>query len=375
MITNKVIVLGPDHYNTLWIVRSLGMMGLIPFVIILNPNGKSFVSKSKYCNGYVIKSNKGDIIRFLLDQICDEKKVLFTSSDELAELLDKNYNILSNKYFIQNCNEQQGCLSYWMDKKNMLLKAADCGLIIPKSISFSTSGSCDISLVKYPCLVKPEMSAEASKDNFRICKNEEDLILAIQDVKNKCSRILVQEYIKPEYEFLIYGVSTDTEICIPGGLRKIHTCNSLRNLGMMSYACLSSDIPRQLGSLEKVKAFVRAIGYRGLFSVEFLMTKDEAYFLEINLRNDGTCYITTQAGVNMPAIWAYSLLRKNTSSLPRIFKRKYTYGMNEINYIKYTFSLKSIYNCIKEISKTNAFSLIKFNDMKPVIYKVLHKMI
>ena len=369
MINNNVVVLGPDHYNTLWLVRSLGMAGHKPFVIIHSRHNKSFVSKSIYLNGYIIIRDKENIIRFLLEQT--GKKIIFTSSDELAELLDQNYNILSSKYFIQNCNYQQGSLSYWMDKNKMVVKAADCGLTTPISLSLQTYSNRDISMVKYPCIVKPELSAKASKDNFRLCNNVEELNQAIQEVKSKCARILVQEYIKPKYEYLIYGVSTDTEICIPGGLRKIHTCSSLNNLGMMSYSCLSNEIPKQIGSLDKIKDFIKAIGYKGLFSVEFIITDDKAYFLEINLRNDGTCYITTQAGVNMPAIWAYSCMGKDSSKLSRSFVRKDTYGMNEVNYFKYTFKLKHFIRCVKEILKTKAFSLIKINDMKPVAYKTI----
>ena len=103
------------------------------------------------------------------------------------------------------------------------------------------------------------------------------------------------------------------------------------------------------------------------------ITKEEAYFLEINLRNDGTCYITTQAGVNMPVLWVYSCLGKDASKLSRVFKRQYTYGMNEINYLKYTFSIKRLVQCIKEFVSVKAFSLIKWNDMKPVIYKVFNR--
>ena len=195
---------------------------------------------------------------------------------------------------------------------------------------------------------------------------------AITEIRETCSRILVQEYVQPDYEYLVYGVSTDSEICLPGGLRKIHTCTSNHNLGMMSYACLSKEKPSQLPEFDKIKSFIRAIGYKGLFSVEFMITKDKSYFLEVNLRNDGTCYITTQAGVNLPAIWACSALGLDSSHLSRTFKRKYTYGMNEINYIKYTFSLRHIVHCVKEISRVSAFSLIKMDDMRPVLYKIIN---
>lgn len=370
---NNIIVIGPDHYNTLWLVRSLGMKKVCPFVIILSPNKKSFVVKSKYCRKSVIVSNEESLLTILMNSEFPDRQILLSSSDAVAIFLDTHLGVLKDKYIIQNCNNKQGELSYWMNKDKMVAKAAESGLSIPYSISISPSTCDNITEIKYPCLIKPKQSAVASKNDFRICNNAEELNFAITSIKNKCPNILIQEYIKPDYEYLVYGVSTDDEICLPGGLRKIHTCSDTNNLGMMSYACLSEEIPEQLGNFENIKGFIRAIGYKGLFSVEFLISKEKAYFLEINLRNDGTCYITTQAGVNMPALWVYACLGKDSSKLSRVFKRQYTYGMNEVNYLKYTFSIKRLVQCIKEIVSVKAFSLIKWNDMKPVIYKLYNR--
>lgn len=369
---DKLIVIGSDHYNTLWLVRSLGMSGFTPFVIIVSYKSRSFVVRSRYCKDFVITDSNQSMLSILVEKKNLEKSVVFTSGDSVAEYLDHNLDLLSDKYILHHCKHKQGELSYWMNKDKMLEKAAECGLTIPFTRAYSTSQQIDISELVFPCLIKPELSAEASKDNFRICANVVEFEMAIEDIKNSCSRIVVQEYIQSEYEYLVYGISTDAEICLPGGLRKIHTCTSNKNLGMMSYACLSSEIPSQLANFDAVRDFIRDIGYRGLFSVEFMITKDKAYFLEINLRNDGTCYITTLAGVNLPTIWAYSALGLDSSHLPRSFKRRYTYGMNEVNYLKYTFSLRHIFCCIKEIFKVHAFSLMKLNDMRPVLFKVIN---
>lgn len=370
---NNVIVIGPDHYNTLWLVRSLGMAKMCPFVVILSPNKKSFVVKSQYCRESIIVPDEETLLAYLMGKEFSDRQIVLTSSDGVAKFLDSHFELLYDKYIIQGSNGAQGELSYWMNKDKMIEKAAECGLTTPQTISIPSINYKSITDIHFPCLIKPELSAVASKNDFRICNDAEDLDLAITNVKDKCPNILIQEYIKPDYEYLVYGVSTDGEICLPGGLRKIHTCTDLNNIGMMSYACLSDEIPEQLGDFEKIKEFVRAIGYKGLFSVEFLITKEKAYFLEINLRNDGTCYITTQAGVNMPALWVYACLGKDSSKLSRVFKRRYTYGMNEINYLKYTFSIQRLIQCIKEIVSVKAFSLIKWNDMKPVVYKVFNR--
>lgn len=369
----NVIIIGPDHYNTLWLVRSLGMAKIYPFVIVLSPNKKSFVIKSRYCKESIIIPDEETLFAYLMDKKYTNKQIVLSSSDSIAKFLDLHLDSLKDKYIIQGCNGIQGMLSYWMNKEKMVEKATECGLTVPQTISISTIKDDNITNIKYPCLIKPVQSAIASKNDFRICNNTQELYLAIEKVKKTCPSILLQEYIEPDYEYLVYGVSTDDEICLPGGLRKIHTCSDLNNLGMMSYSCLSDKIPEQLGDFEKIKKFVRAIGYKGLFSVEFLITKTKAYFLEINLRNDGTCYITTQAGVNMPALWVYSCADKDSSKLSRVFKQRYTYGMNEINYLKYTFSIKQLIQCIKEIISVKAFSLIKWDDMKPVLNKVFNR--
>ena len=50
---NIAIVVGGDHYNTLWIIRSLGLAGYLPIAIIVTEDGrKSFVSHSKYLLKY-----------------------------------------------------------------------------------------------------------------------------------------------------------------------------------------------------------------------------------------------------------------------------------------------------------------------------------
>ena len=53
--------------------------------------------------------------------------------------------------------------------------------------------------------------------------------------------------------------------------------------------------------VDKVCEYINVLGYSGLFSVEFLLSNSgEAYFLEVNLRNDGNGYLPTYGGVNLP---------------------------------------------------------------------------
>lgn len=369
------IVIGADHYNTLWIVRSLGMAHLSPVGIIISDKTKSFVGASKYCKDCYVASSYNEAFVLMQSLKTMVKLPVIASGDEAAAFLDKHYNELSSKFILHDCQHKGGQILYWMDKERMLKQASVSGLTIPFTKTLRLDGNELFDDIPFPCLIKPEISALASKKNFRICNAIEELKIAVSEIKDDCKNVVVQEYISPRYEYLVYGVRTkQNEIIIPGGLRKIHTCSDTNNLGMMAYAYCSEFIPSQLGDFDHIKRFLNTLDYHGVFSIEFMITDDKAYFLEINLRNDGTLYCTTQAGVNIPALWAMSATGRRIAEMPRSYKRKRTFCMNETNYVKYTLRQQSLIKSISEILKTKAFSLIKWNDMRPVLAKVLPSM-
>lgn len=369
---NRVIVIGTDHYNTLWLIRSLGMEGLYVTTIIINPeSNKSFACKSRYCKESYIVRDFDEMIRLLCNFSFNYKVPVFANGDAGAVALDESYDLLSKKYILHHCNHKQGDIKYWMDKSNMLSLAKKVGIKTPFSLSVDLSRDpLNFKLIPFPCLIKPKVSASSSKNSFRVCNDVEQLKQAVKEIREDCAKVLIQEYVIRDYEYLVYGVSTSSEIILPGGLIKVHTCKDTMNLGMASYAYLSDEIPKQIVNFDSVKSFIREMGYYGLFSIEFMITKDNAYFLEVNLRNDGTCYFTTQAGVNIPALWAFNSLGKDASNLRKSLVRSRTYGMNEINYIKYTLKSQSIVTSLKEILCARAFSLCKWNDMRPVFAKI-----
>lgn len=369
------LVIGADHYNTLWLVRSLGMAQLHPVCIVMSEKATSFVGASKYCEKCYIVNTYGKAFNLMMSLKVKYRLPIIASGDEAAAFLDKHYDELSKKYILHNCSNKGGQILHWMDKGLMLQQASASGLTIPFTKTLKLDKRVCLNDIPLPCLIKPEVSALASKKSFRICNTINELQTAISEIKNQCTCVVIQEYIRPQYEYLVYGVRTmQNKIIIPGGLKKLHTCSDTSNMGMMSYAYCSSEIPSQLGDFSTIKNFLSTIDYHGVFSVEFMITENKAYFLEINLRNDGTVYCTTQSGVNIPALWAKSAIGKDLSNLSLEYKRKQTYGMNEINYIKYTLTHQSCIKSISEIFKTKAFSLMKWNDMRPVFAKVLPRM-
>ena len=102
-------------------------------------------------------------------------------------------------------------------------------------------------------------------------------------------------------------------------------------------------------------------------SIEFLISKDKAYFTEINLRNDGCLFCWTNAGCNIAVNWANEMLT-GVESIYNNLQRKNM--LVEISYFKYYG--KRILTLIKEFRKADAFAIFDKNDIKPFIFKFLN---
>ncbi len=372
MKEKNVIVVGGDHYNTLCVARSLGSVGYNPIIIFYGDFHRSFVQKSKYVKDFFFSSNREELYGNLrkLGRI-DCKQLLITTSDATCEMIDSQYDEFSKLFYLPNCHKKQGELSFWMKKKKMLDAAQRAGFNIGLTLCLNLESdySNEIKGVKFPCIVKPAISCHGSKDDFRFCKSEDDLRHGLEEIKTHCPVVLVQEYLKPDYEVNVVGVSVNNKCILPGLTHKVKTCKSVNDMGMivMSYV---ADEYGNLVTRDLVERFIHEIGYSGLFSLDLLISNGKLYFLEINLRSDGTMYMHTAAGVNFPQIWVQGNLNKNIT-VPISYKRPKTWGMTEISYIKY-LDWKHPVEAIKDWWKTDCYSIFSWKDPLPFIYKFIY---
>lgn len=366
---DDVVVIGGDHPNTLWTVRSLGKRGYRSTIIIISDKPNSFVGKSKYIkNSYIVQSVV-ELLKKLHELEFPQRTVLLATSDIAAKAIDSELALLSDKYMCPNCSNIQGRVSYWMDKGLMLQKAKDCGFIIPQTKTLALTDSIP-SDIKFPCIVKPQKSSEGSKDDFRICNTMAELAIALEGLKIHVGNVVIQEYLKPDYEVSILCLRSRRSglNIIPGLLHKVRTCSSINNLGMHTF-CYVEDNVSQLLDIKVINTFMDEIDYEGLYSIECFVVDGIPYFLEINLRVDGCQYVFTAAGANMPGLWA-DLNYGYQCGECRIRKGR-TYGMTEVSYIKY-MNWKNPIEVISDLMRTDCFSIFSWSDMKPFIYKFLN---
>ena len=104
--------------------------------------------------------------------------------------------------------------------------------------------------------------------------------------------------------------------------------------GISSYA---TTVPRDAELEDRVRALVRAIGWSGVFGVQFLRAGDRAYVLDVNPRIYGSIGLAIAAGLNLPAIWVDVLLGRE----PRVGAYRagvhYRVGENDVRALAQLF--------------------------------------
>lgn len=296
----EIVVVGVDHHNTLGVIESLGRRGINSDVVIYSSKKWAYVLKSKYVRQGIICHNTQEVVSYLLSLVKEyPKKVpIIATSDDVAVILDKNYQALEEFFFLPN-TVPSGSLSSKMSKEYMTSLARKVGLDVPRT--WVVEDGTIPRNIEYPCITKAISSVEGSKDNIKVCKCERDLKHFLSN-KTHCKTIQIQKYIEKEFEFQFLGCSLDrgNTIIIPGRTH-IDRPNGMDNTFFLSFNTYEPELEE---IVSKVKSFIKETGYSGPFSFEFLRDKNNGknYFTEMNYRNDGNAVCVTKAGMNIPYI-------------------------------------------------------------------------
>lgn len=355
---SQVVVVGSHHHNTLGVIRGLGRKGLRPIVIMTNRSQNPYILRSKYIAETIELNNSDEVIPYIVKRFgeCIEKPVLIACHDRISEILDQNRAELSKMFHVPGTPD--GRLSSLVNKSVMTELAQIVGLKVPYSIN--SDSSYDIEKLPYPMITKPAASKDGSKRDITICYTSDSLMEFLKARKNR--KFQIQQFIEKSFEFQLIGCSIDSgdEIVIPGVSKLIRT-GSGSNTGFLEYTKLTPDFDE---TLEKTKAFIRASGYSGLFSVEFLRGLDGIdYFMEMNFRNDGNAICTTNAGANLPYFWAQKCFGTNISQ-PQIDHTEYV--MPEYNELGLWFSGSiSTKEFIKDMKLATSYMEYAADDPNP----------
>lgn len=297
----RAVVFGGNHHNTLGAVRSLSRAGYAVELIMVfrDGDGVDFVSYSKcVCRKHIVGDIEAGVDILRSYPLAATLIPILATGDPIAEALDRNYDALCDRFLISNVRHRQGLLCRAMDKTFMREVALEVGFDAPGERTMRCGDSIPEAM-SYPCIVKPKESIDGDKTDIVVCYDAGQLKAALV----RPIDYLVQDYIEKDYELNVMGVSLDEgkTVLSPGVIRKIREWPE--GMGSSSFSVMVSF--QEVGvDFEKVRSYLRKIGYEGVFSIEFVSRNGRNYFLEINLRNDGNSYVSTAFGLNLCAVWA-----------------------------------------------------------------------
>ena len=364
-IKNPVIVWSIDDFNTLGLMRELGQNGLNLIFLIKGKAG--YASKSRYCTNLVEKESIQDGFEYLMKTFADEvcKPILIVSSDEIITFVDQHRHEME-AFFILPGTREQGNIEKYIDKNTMTELAEKIGILCPHSREIKWNSSLDG--IKYPCLIKPSHQTEGhyNEFKFKICESENELKNTLNFVRHE-SVFILQQYIPKEKDLLVYGGRLyDGKTIIAGAMIRDRWADS----GSSSHGCITCDVPSS-ANVDKIVEFLEKIDYYGLFSFEYGMLGDKAYFFEVNLRNDGTSHYFFQAGANIPLAYVYSCAGVDYSEISTKVKK-------EAWFIDEVFDIENVIKGViskvqwsKDMEEATIFKYYDKDDQEP--WKVVKK--
>lgn len=366
MKKNKILIVGGDHHNTLGVIESLAEKGISPYVIVVTKTSWAYVLKSKYIvQGWVCQT-EDDVVKCMLLNFNnkEQKTIVIATNDLTACMLDNNYDHL-NPYFILPNTLNPGNLSQIMSKEYMSSLAREVGLNVPKTWLVD-QGKIPID-IEYPCITKAISSVEGTKENIRVCWKESELVQFLNN-QSHCPIIQIQKFIVKDYEFQLLGCSLGYGdlILIPGRTH-IDRPNGLDNTFFLRFDKIEVEYE---DIVDKVKTFIKRIGYQGPFSVEFLRDKTgKSYFTEMNFRNDGNAYCVSSAGTNIPYI--YYLYNSNGDYKNELSNSTIntTYLTPELYYLKCMLSGEfGFREWYRNMKRTTCYTTYFKKDKKPFVW-------
>lgn len=366
MSSPQITIWGKDDFNVLGLFRQLGYHG---FDILFMSHGGSggCATKSKFCSKVVVINSLLEGKQYLLNNSSDNKPptIIICSDDEIAEYLDEIQQELWPCYIVPGA-KTPGRIAQVTDKCYMTQLAQETGFLVPNSIEFHANSTLDDCF--YPCLLKPSHQTKGKYNEFktRVCKSKRSLAFTQKLLRSE-GKYILQEYIPIENVSLVYGcVLKSGEVIIAGVLEKDRFADN----GDGSHGVLKSELPNYI-ERHKIEKFLQSIGYYGLFSIEFGICNDKAYFFEINLRNDGTSHYFHQAGANVPLAWVKDAIGESLVAISTNVKQT-SYFIDELadkENIKSGKITKQQWE--KERIKATVFKYYDAEDMEP--YRMMKK--
>lgn len=370
---HKCIVFGPDHYNPLGVIRSLGEKGISP-IVILWAEHPFLVNHSKYISKLHVVETIQEGYDILVKEYGQEQKkpFLFLTMDKIVSFIDQRYDEVKDIFITYNGGGKQGRLNWLMNKDNITDLGLQAGLDVPNKEIVETGNLPHF--LKYPIITKVlDSTMGAWKGDVHICQTEAELQKAYLSIK--APKLCLQEYIHKKGEFCFEGFSINdgNEVFLPYVFRYIRLYEDSYGHYMTVTPVENSDF------IEKIRKLMKLTKFNGIFEVEFMEGPNgESYFLEVNLRASTWNYALTVGGGNLPYYWAKSTL---LGHIPyeeiKLKSDTFTAMVEPADFANNVIKRKNV-SFIKWLSQFHHSECTYYynkKDVKPFLYVMLHPLL
>lgn len=361
----NVIIVGINHNNTLGLIWSLGEAGHL-ITLVLHKSKYNYANKSKYVKSTYLINDDSEIIDLLkkLAIGTKDKPVVFVSTDEDATLLNEHYLELSEYCYFEG-GRPDGSINLYRDKDEGECLAKKCGFTIPQTVVIKSPVELTNVALRHPLFIKANNSVHGGKSAMKKCDTYEEAESFVNSLPQDYFPLQVQEFIEKEYELMLLGCSLygGKRVICPIANKKIrqYPKNTGGGAWSLSTEVAASEELRLLA--EKVANYLKEIEYTGNFSAEFLYSGGKYYFLEINLRNDGTSWLSTCSGYNLPDMVTRSFFEDNVNADDCVFHQRHY--MNILWDMAYAFHGGiGFFKWLSQISTNTCYSHYNKKDIK-----------
>ena len=307
----KVIIVGGEHHNGLNLARIFGLNNLNVDAVVVGDKKSSFIAKSKFVNRVYFFNTEQKALDFILSHYSVEqnKPFIIPYSDAAALLLDKRLDEFKN-FNCPSISGKSGAIADLMNKQQQYefavqhdIKMAHSSIL--KLKLYDDSSLCGFTL--YPYILKPNISATGKKSDIQVCYTADELNNALRLFIDKgYDEVLVQEFLKVDYEALIVGVIYKNNPINDFVVNKvIRKWPNDTGCGTYNHLIADENIIQQCVSLLNI---IKSIGYCGPIDVEVFVVDNKIYLNELNLRNSGGDYKSLSQAFYYPYWWCKDYL-------------------------------------------------------------------
>lgn len=364
----NTVVLGTDHYNTMGLVWSLGEAGH-KVTLLLHDCNYSFVSDSKYVDKTVLIYEGDNVIDIIIKLASgfDEKPIVFVSNDADATLLNNHSGELLDYCFFEG-GRPDGSINQYRDKDIGEKLAHKCGFTIPKTQTISYPEEIDSISLDYPIVIKANNSIHGGKAAMRRCSSKREADHFLKGLPTDYFPLQIQQFIDKEYEIMLLGCSlySGKKLICSVANKKIRHYPDPMGAGSYSESVNVKQNEDLQDLASKVALYMKEIAYTGNFSAEFLYSQGDYYFLEINLRNDGTSWLSTCSGFNLPDMVCRSFVEDNVTDEGCSFhKMKFMNILADFHHVRQ--GEIGLLTWLRQLNNKTCYSHYNINDRKPFI--------